>query len=176
MEQFEARVEEEEIQEGVFRVPIPNYEKRAFREAFVNALIHRDYSRLGAAYIRFVRDGLTISNPGGFIEGVTLQNLLVVEPKPRNPLLADIVKRIGLAERTGRGVDLIFYGMLRYGRPAPDYSGSDQTTVVVKLSSAEPDTNFLRMVIYQFEIKWLYKKYLCAINKRSIIPMNSQAN
>ena len=147
MEQFETRIEEEEIQEGLFRVPVPNYEKRAFREAFVNALIHRDYSRMGAVYVRMGKDGLVISNPGGFVEGVTLENLLVVEPKPRNPLLADIVKRIGLAERTGRGVDLIFYGMLRYGRPAPDYSGSDYTTVVVKMSSADPDTDFLRMII-----------------------------
>ena len=88
-----------------------------------------------------------ISNPGGFVEGVTLQNLLVVEPKPRNPLLADAVKRIGLAERTGRGVDLIYQGLLRYWRPEPDYSRSDTTTVVVHLSSAAPDVDFLRMII-----------------------------
>ena len=44
-------------------------------------------------------------------------------------------------------MDLILYGMLRYGRPAPDYSGSDYTTVVVKMSSADPDTDFLRMII-----------------------------
>src|SRR3712207_5768487 len=70
-------------------------------------------------------DGLIISNPGGFVEGVTLDRLLVTEPRPRNPLLADIMKRVGLAERTGRGVDLIYQGLLRYGRPAPDYSRSD---------------------------------------------------
>ncbi len=34
---FKARVEEEEIQVGLFHVPIPNYDRRAFREAFVNA-------------------------------------------------------------------------------------------------------------------------------------------
>ena len=75
---------------------------------------------------------MIISNPGGFVEGVTLDNLLVVEPKPRNPLLADAIKRIGLTERTGRGVDLIYEGLLRYGRPAPDYARSDPTTVVVQ--------------------------------------------
>jgi ATP-dependent DNA helicase RecG len=151
MEQFTVRVSEDEVQEGLFRVPVPDYDVRAFREAFVNALIHRDYSRLGATHVRMETDGVTISNPGGFVEGVTLNNLLVVEPKPRNPLLADVVKRIGLAERTGRGVDLIYRGMLRYGRPEPDYSYSDATTVVVRLSSAAPDTDFLKMIIAEEE-------------------------
>jgi len=120
---------------------------RAFREAVVNALVHRDYTRMGAVHVRRETEGFIISNPGGFVEGVTLDNLLVVEPRPRNPLLADVVKRIGLSERTGRGVDLIYEGLLRYGRPAPDYSRSDRTSVVVRLSSAEPDIPFLRLIL-----------------------------
>jgi ATP-dependent DNA helicase RecG len=144
---FEARLEEDEIQWGLFRVPIPNYDPRAFREAAVNALIHRDYTKLGTVFIRMEVDSLSISNPGGFVEGVTLDNLLVVEPKPRNPALADAIKRIGLAERTGRGVDLIFQGLLRYGRPAPDYTSSDTSTVKVVLSCTEADIPFYKMIV-----------------------------
>lgn len=144
---FRARVNEKEIQVGLFRVPVPNFDRRAFREAFVNALVHRDYSRLGAVHVRLDDDGLSISNPGGFVEGVTLQNLLVVAPRSRNPLLADIVKRIGLAERTGRGIDRIYEGMLRYGRPAPDYGMSDDYTVTVQMSSTEADFKFLEMIL-----------------------------
>jgi ATP-dependent DNA helicase RecG len=147
MEQFKARLEEDEAQVGMFRVPIPTFDERAFREAVVNALAHRDYTRMGAVHVRRETEGFIISNPGGFVEGVTLDNLLVVEPRPRNPLLADVVKRIGLSERTGRGVDLIYEGLLRYGRPAPDYSRSDRTSVVVRLSSAEPDIPFLRLIL-----------------------------
>lgn len=147
MEQFTARVEEEEIQVGLFRVPIPNYDRRAFREALVNALIHRDYTRLGAVYVRWERSGIAISNPGGFVEGVTLDNLLVTEPRPRNPVLADAVKRIGLAERTGRGVDLIYQGLLRYGRPAPEYRRSDPYSVVVELHGGEADRGLLRVIL-----------------------------
>ncbi|MEO5349438.1 MAG: putative DNA binding domain-containing protein [Magnetococcus sp. YQC-3] len=144
---FAARVTEHEVQIGLFRVPVPNFERRAFREALVNALVHRDYSRLGAVHVRVDDDGLSISNPGGFVEGVTLNNLLVTEPRPRNPLLADISKRIGLAERTGRGIDRIFEGLLRYGRPSPDYGRSDATSVVLRMSDADSDRNFLEMVI-----------------------------
>ena len=144
---FAARVTEKEFQVGLFRVPIPNFDRRAFREAFVNSLVHRDYARLGAVHIRIDDDGMTVSNPGGFVEGVTLQNLLVTEPRPRNPLLADIAKRIGLAERTGRGIDRIYEGLLRYGRPAPDYSRSDSTSVILRMSNAESDLDFLELVL-----------------------------
>jgi ATP-dependent DNA helicase RecG len=148
---FRARVEEEEIQVGLFRVPVPNYDRRAFREAFVNALVHRDFSRLGAVHVQITDEGLSISNPGGFVEGVTLENLLVADPRSRNPLLADVIKRIGLAERTGRGIDRIFEGMLRYGRPAPDYSMSNEFLVRVQMANVNADLDFLKMVVEQEE-------------------------
>ena len=144
---YKARVREQEIQVGLFRVPIPNYDRRAFREGFINALVHRDYSRLGAVHVRLDEDGLTLSSPGGFVEGITLQNLLVAPPRSRNPLLADIVKRIGLAERTGRGIDRIYEGMLRYGRPAPDYALSDATSVVLIMPKSDADIAFLEMIL-----------------------------
>ena len=146
-QQFQARVVENELQAGLFRVPVPNYDPRAFREAFVNSLIHRDYTRLGAVHVRWESDAIVISNSGGFVEGVTLDNLLVVEPRPRNPLLADAIKRIGLAERTGRGIDLIFQGLLRYGRPAPNYRRSDSKSVVVVLPGGEADLGTLQTII-----------------------------
>jgi len=144
---FKARIDEQEIQVGLFRVPIPNYDRRAFREAFINALVHRDYAKLGAVHVRLDDDGLTLSSPGGFVEGITLHNLLVAAPRSRNPLLADIVKRIGLAERTGRGIDRIYEGMLRYGRPAPDYELSDATSVLLMLAKSHADTGFLEMIL-----------------------------
>lgn len=146
-QQFRPRLVEDEIQVGLFRVPVPNYDPRAFREALVNALIHRDFTRLGAVHVRWEADAIVVSNPGGFVEGVTLANLLVVEPRPRNPLLADAIKRIGLAERTGRGIDLIYQGMLRYGRPAPNYSRSDSNSVVVVLPGGQADVGMLRTVV-----------------------------
>jgi ATP-dependent DNA helicase RecG len=148
---FAARVSEREVQVGLFRVPIPNFERRSFREALVNALVHRDYARLGAVHIRIDDYGLTVSNPGGFVEGVTLANLLITEPRPRNPLLADISKRLGLAERTGRGIDRIFEGLLRYGRPAPDYGRSDAASVIVRMSNSESDLAFLELVLREEE-------------------------
>ncbi len=140
---------EEEVQVGLFRVPVPLVERRAFREAIANALTHRDYSRLGAVHIRLERAALIVSNPGGFVEGVSLQNLLSVEPRPRNPRLADAFKRIGLVERTGRGVDLIYRGLLRYGRPNPDYGRSDAYSVALRMPTSKADLDFLRLILDQ---------------------------
>lgn len=41
-----------------------------------------------------------------------MHNLLTVEPHGRNQALADALKRIGLAERTGRGIDRIYEGSI----------------------------------------------------------------
>lgn len=146
-ELFIARNEEREIQVGLFRVRVPTLDVGVFREAVVNALTHRDYSRMGAVHVQWGRDDVVISNPGGFLEGITLENLLVVPPRPRNPALADAFKRIGLAERTGRGVDKIFAGMLRYGRRRPNYGQSDATSVVVRLNHSTSDLPFLHLIV-----------------------------
>lgn len=138
---------EREFQSGLFRVAVPKVDHRAFREAIANAITHRDYSLRGAVHIRLTNDDLIISNPGGFVEGVTLNNLLTTEPRPRNPALADALKRIGLVERTGRGVDLIYRGMLRFGRHNPDFSQSDSHSVVLRLSMATADEAFLKLVL-----------------------------
>lgn len=138
---------EREFQSGLFRVAVPRLDQRAFREALANAITHRDYGQLGAVHVRLLGDTLTISNPGGFVEGVTLSNLLTTEPRPRNPALADALKRIGLVERTGRGVDLIYRGLLRYGRHNPDFSQSDSHSVVLSLSLAAADEAFLKVIL-----------------------------
>ena len=108
--------QEEEIDVGLFRVPIPHYAPQAFRKALINAYSHRDYSMLGRVRVLVERDGMTIANPGGFIQGITYDSLLDAEPHGRNPVLADCLKRIGMAERSGRGIDRIYVGSLRYGK------------------------------------------------------------
>lgn len=140
---------EKEVQIGLFRVPIPRVDMSAFREAVANALVHRDYHQLGAVHVRLDDHGLSVSNPGGLVEGVTLHNLLTTAPRPRNPALADAMKRIGIVERSGRGVDKIYRGMLRFGRPEPDYSRTDRNSVMLQLATVEADEFFLQLIVGQ---------------------------
>ncbi|MHB1768354.1 MAG: ATP-binding protein [Phycisphaerae bacterium] len=146
---FSARNQEREVLVGLFRLPVPDYSPDGFREAVNNAVLHRDYTRLADIYVQWHPDHLLITSPGGLPEGVTLDNLLVHEPAPRNPRLAEAFRRIGLVEQTGRGIDKIFLGQLRYGRPAPDYNRSDQTGVRVVLRGGQPSLEFVRLVYEQ---------------------------
>lgn len=137
---------EREMEYGLFRVPIPEFSEAAYREGLVNAFCHRDYTVIQAVRVAIEDEGLTISSPGGFIEGVNLKNLLTVEPHGRNPVLADALKRIGLAEKTGRGIDRIFEGSIVFGRPLPDYSETTSTYVKLFIQRAEPDLAFTKMI------------------------------
>lgn len=148
---FQSRITEQELQIGMFRVPIPNYEREAFREGFVNALVHRDYFRVGAVQVQLQNTSLSISSPGGFLEGINPDNILTTAPTPRNMLLAEAAKRIGLAERTGRGIDKIYSSMLRSGHAIPDYSATTNSSVVLRLNSSELDESYIRMIITEEE-------------------------
>ena len=143
---FSARVEEDEVSVGFYRVPVPDYSLDGFREAVNNAILHRDYTRMDAVYVQWYPDRIMITSPGGLPPGITIDNILVHEPKSKNPLLAEAFKRIGIIEQTGRGVDKIFMGQLRYGRPPPGYGRSDITGVRVILEGGEASKQFAAFV------------------------------
>jgi len=147
MEAVGVRNEEQELMVGGIRVGVPRYDRAGVREAVNNALIHRDYTRLGAVHVQLRDDHVRVSNPGGFVQGVGPDNLLVTEPRPRNPRLADAFKRVGLVERTGRGVETIYRGQLRNGRRPPDYTLSTAASVSVILPAGSADLDFVLLAV-----------------------------
>ena len=138
-ERVRVRNPEEEIEIGLVRVPLPRFAEVAVRELIANALVHRDYAAAGSNLVEISEAGLSVSNPGGFPEGVTTSNMLTTPPRSRNPALADAFKRAGLVERTGRGINRAFESQLALGRSAPDYSRSNPRSVVVRLRPGPAD-------------------------------------
>lgn len=138
--------EEEEIQIKLLRIPIPRINKKVLRESVLNAFSHRDYSKIGCVSIQINDTELTISNPGGFVDGVTKDNILSVPPHARNPCLANALRRLGLVERVGRGVDTIFSSVLRDGRLAPSYARTTDYDVILDIPIGKSDIGFAKFI------------------------------
>jgi ATP-dependent DNA helicase RecG len=123
---------------GLFHIQIPAYPEESFREAILNALIHRDYLDPGSVYIHQRPREMVVSSPGGFIGGITPENILHHEPKARNRLLAEMFEKIGLVERAGIGRRRIFIPPLAYGKRPPRYE-ADEHTVALTLYDGSYD-------------------------------------
>lgn len=130
------------IQEGAYIFNIPDFNEAVIREAVNNAITHRDYRRNSEVVVKQYPKRMDIVNPGSFPQGVTLQNLLTVPSTPRNRLLADVLQKTGIVERSGQGIDKIYYNTLSEGKTLPDYSKSDGFNVYLSLSAIIEDQAF----------------------------------
>ncbi|MCA5894202.1 putative DNA binding domain-containing protein [Isoptericola sp. NEAU-Y5] len=136
---------EEEVDAGLVRIALPRVPELALREAIANALVHRDYTMTGAVRLQVGDDAVVISSPGSFPRGITLDNILD-HSRPRSRTLADAFKRVGIVERTGRGIPRMFESTLRIGRDAPDYSRSTSDAVVASFATSDADAALARFV------------------------------
>jgi len=114
------------VQEKGFRqLELPDLSWEVSREAILNAMTHRDYFVRQGIQIGLHRDRLEIVSPGGFIGGVTPENILRHPPVHRNELLARIFQTIGMVNRVGLGVDRMYEELLRLGKDLPRYSADE---------------------------------------------------
>lgn len=130
------------IQDGAYIFNVPYFNEEVIRESVNNAITHRDYRKTSEIVIKQFPQRLDIINAGGFPIGVTLENLIKTPSTPRNRLLADVLQKTGIVERSGQGVDKIFYNTLSEGKAEPDYSKSDHFQVNLKLSAIIEDRAF----------------------------------
>jgi len=136
----------QDIRDGLFRLSIPRIEPRVFREAMFNALTHRDYTSTEYGELTVGGHTLEIQNPGGFQYSQS-PKLPPQGSHPGNAHLCAVMKRLGMGEPSGLGIDFLASRMTRFGRPAPDFSGSTPEAVVVRLPLIEADVPFLRMIL-----------------------------
>ena len=127
------------------QLSLTDYPIDAVRELVVNALIHRSYDTHGTVDIEHTADQLTISSPGGFVAGVTPENILTYPSTPRNRLLTETIALLQLAERTGQGVDRAYREMLRSGKEPPSFRAEDVLVQAV-LEGGTGNKPFVRYV------------------------------
>ena len=111
-----------EIIGQALRKTVPMYPELAIRELVANALIHQDLSITGSGpMVEIFSDRIEITNPGKSL--VDTHRLLDHPPRSRNEALASLMRRIGICEERGSGVDKVVFEAELYQLPAPSFDG-----------------------------------------------------
>jgi len=132
---------EEELTIGLYKLRIPAFPLEVVRESILNAITHRDYTNPGEVLIRHTPHELVVTSPGGFVGGITLDNILRHESVPRNRTLANAFLKLRLVEAAGTGRRKIFSTMLEYGKRMPRYM-ADDTGVTLHIYDGSIDYAF----------------------------------
>ncbi len=116
--------------EKVVREEVKMFPKQALRELIANALVHQDFSATGASVmIEMYADRVEISNPG--IPPIKVERF-IDEYRSRNEQLADLMRRFGICEEKGSGIDKVINAAEVSQLPAPDFRvGEIRTTAVL---------------------------------------------
>lgn len=105
------------------RIDEPLFPVAALREAFVNALCHRDYAITGGCVSAAIFDDrLEIWSDGTLPFGLKPEDLKRPHKSlPRNPLITGVFYRRGLVEEWGRGTQMIVDLCVQAGHPEPEF-------------------------------------------------------
>lgn len=146
LELIESRIERTAIiTPGGQQLLVGDLPEVAVREAVVNAFMHRDYRVGSPIQIEHTASRLRVTSPGGFVPGVTVDNVLTVSSRTRNATLAQAIRALGLAESAGVGVDRMYASMASIGHQPPGFD-TDGVTVEATLQGGTPNEPLARFV------------------------------
>lgn len=119
-----------EVMGKALRKTVPMYPDVAVRELVANALIHQDFSITGTGpMVEIFSDRMEVSNPGTPI--VDTRRFVDTPPRSRNEKLASFMRRIGVCEERGSGVDKVVFQTEYYQLPAPIFETRGGSTCAV---------------------------------------------
>lgn len=124
------RIPANEVIKQALRHEVKMFPEIAVRELVANALIHQDFNESGTSvFIEIYPDRMEISNPGPpFIE----IDRFIDSSQSRNEQLANIMRRIGICEERGSGIDKVIFATESFQLPAPDFrSGVRRTSAIL---------------------------------------------
>lgn len=122
--------------EGSLREAQKNYPKKAIREFVANALVHQDFSMIGYnPLIEIFNNRIEISNAGKPL--VKIDRFVDSTPCSRNEKLANTLRRMGICEQRGSGVDRALLEIELSQLPAPNFEETDSSVRITIFLSKE---------------------------------------
>lgn len=118
--------ESDEIDEHLRRSESWFYPLEAIREACVNALAHRDWTRSVDIEVGCYSDRMEIISPGALPNTMTVEKMIAGQRSPRNPLIVDILRDYGYVDARGMGVRTKIIPLMRQQNQAePIFEATD---------------------------------------------------
>jgi predicted HTH transcriptional regulator len=126
--------------EGWKRIDLPEYSIEVLREAVINAVVHRDYSKRGERVrVFYYPDRVEVHSPGLLLPGITVEHMQrgEVQSKLRNPVLAGLLSTLpGYMEQIGSGIRFMFDETMRMDLPAPEFREMNEVIVTFQNAPA----------------------------------------
>ena len=108
----------------------------AVRELVGNALIHQDFFVTGSSpMVEIFEDRIEITSPGEPL--VDTQRFIDTPPKSRNETLAALMRRLGICEERGSGIDKVVSLVEAFQLPAPLFEAPEGSTRAVLFSQRD---------------------------------------
>lgn len=124
--------EEESFEDNVRKTTLP-FPRISIREFVANALVHQDFiqGKGSAVSVEIFEDRIEITNPG--LPLIETDRFLDHPPKSRNEHLTDMMRRMGICEERGSGVDRAMVAVELQKLPPVEFETGDDYTKVVLL-------------------------------------------
>jgi ATP-dependent DNA helicase RecG len=118
--------------EGLRRDRIWQYPIEALREAVVNALAHRDWTRANEVEVVRYADRLEVTSPGALQNAMTVEKMVAGQRSARNSIIVDILRDYGYVDARGMGVRRKIIPLIRQASGAePRFEATEDHLTVV---------------------------------------------
>ena len=108
------------------------YPADALREAIVNALAHRDWTRSEEIEVTRYDDRLEVLSPGALQNMMTVEKMVAGQRSPRNPLIVEVLRDYGYVDARGMGVrNKIIPLLFEHNGTKPDFIATEDYLSVV---------------------------------------------
>ena len=115
-----------EIDDSMRRERRWHYPIEAMREAVVNAVTHRDWTRYEEIEVARYVDRVEILSPGALQNSMTVQKMIAGRRSPRNLLISEVMRDYGYADARGMGVRNKIVPLLRaLNGVAPEFDANE---------------------------------------------------
>ena len=152
---------------GVKRIDYPEYPEVAFREAIINAVIHRDWS-ISGEFIRVFMfdDRIEVMSPGRLLPPITVRAMQKgeVESRLRNTAIVEVFDRLGgYIEKLGSGIRRMIDAMKEHGLEPPLFELKGD---LLKVTLRGPGERFMELAE-----KAARSRYIQGLNERQLKAM-----